>query len=201
MTVSVNTCELSRHHARIRHRAWTFVRLRQQPAITGSPAFNQLDGLFDAAGVNVLRYPAAATRTYSISRCHVLGGITGNGLSPWWGERRLSQLWLHGAEDGLRKLRANCSTGTNSKTVITVNTGSAIKYTSPTSHDGVPTHNGQPQEAAAWVAYANADARVYGTPQDIALGVDCGGQQLADRRLLGQASRVDRGRVHHLGHC
>src|SRR5262249_13104844 len=38
-----------------------------------------------------------------------------------------------------------------------------------------PTHNGQPQEAAAWVAYANADASLYGTPQDIPLGIDAEG--------------------------
>jgi hypothetical protein len=66
--------------------------------------------------------------------------------------------------------------GTNSKTVITVNTGSAIKYTSAGSAQmAVPTHNGQPQEAAAWVAYANADAALYGTPQDIPLGIDAEG--------------------------
>src|SRR5262249_58349136 len=55
-------------------------------------------------------------------------------------------------------------------------TGSAIKYTTAgSSQMAVPTHNGQPQEAAAWVAYANADASLYGTPNDIPLGIDAEG--------------------------
>src|ERR1700754_2476224 len=52
----------------------------------GSPVFNQLDGLLDAAGVNVLRYPGggyADVFHFSVSRSN--GGITGFGLSPWWG--------------------------------------------------------------------------------------------------------------------
>jgi len=53
---------------------------------TGSPVFNQLDGLLDAAGVNVLRYPGggyADVFHFSVSRSN--GGITGFGLSGWWG--------------------------------------------------------------------------------------------------------------------
>jgi len=36
--------------------------------------------------------------------------------------------------------------------------------------------SGTPQEAAAWVAYANGDAALYGTPNDVSLGVDGGGR-------------------------
>ena len=36
--------------------------------------------------------------------------------------------------------------------------------------------SGSPQEAAAWVAYCNADASLFGTANDIALGVDSGGR-------------------------
>jgi hypothetical protein len=36
--------------------------------------------------------------------------------------------------------------------------------------------SGSPQEAAAWVAYANGDAAIYGTPNDILLGVDASGR-------------------------
>jgi hypothetical protein len=58
-----------------------------------------------------------------------------------------------------------------------LNTGSALKYDDPANPSKlvVPSHGGQPQEAAAWVAYANADASIYGTANDIALGVDAEG--------------------------
>jgi len=36
--------------------------------------------------------------------------------------------------------------------------------------------SGSPEEAAAWVAYANGDASIYGTPNDITLGVDASGR-------------------------
>lgn len=47
--------------------------------------------------------------------------------------------------------------------------------------------SGSPQEAAAWVAYANADAALYGTPNDITLGVDSGGR---DWRTAGYWARL-----------
>src|SRR5262245_21849655 len=53
---------------------------------TGSSVFNQLDGLLDNAGVDVLRYPGggyADVFHFSLSRP---GGLVGNGLTPWWGE-------------------------------------------------------------------------------------------------------------------
>ena len=37
------------------------------------------------------------------------------------------------------------------------------------------TMGGQPAEAAAWVAYANADPSIYGTPSDVQLGLDAEG--------------------------
>lgn len=141
---------------------------------TGSPVFNQLDGLLDAAGVNVLRYPGggyADVFHFSVSRSS--GGITGYGLSPWWGST--ANYGYMGPKTDFGNF-VKLLDATNSKTVITVNTGSAIKYAAPGSAQmAVPTHNGQPQEAAAWVAYANADASLYGTPQDISLGVDAEG--------------------------
>jgi alpha-L-arabinofuranosidase len=141
---------------------------------TGSAAFNQLDGLLDAAGVNVLRYPGggyADVFHFSVSRSN--GGITGYGLSPWWGQP--TNYGYMGPKTDFGNF-VKLLDATNSETVITVNTGSAIKYTAPgSSQMAVPTHNGQPQEAAAWVAYANADASLYGTPNDIVLGVDAEG--------------------------
>ena len=54
---------------------------------------------------------------------------------------------------------------TGEQGMVTVNYGS--------SQQG--TMGGQPQEAAAWVAYANADPSIYGTANDIVLGVDAEG--------------------------
>src|SRR5215216_4303088 len=138
---------------------------------TGSSVHGQLNGLLDAAGVNVLRYPGggyADVFHFSVSRSN--GGITGFGLSPWWGVP--TNYGYMGPKTDFGNF-VKLLDGTNSKTVITVNTASAIKYTAAgSSQMAVPTHNGQPQEAAAWVAYANADASLYGTASDIVLGVD-----------------------------
>ena len=54
------------------------------------------------------------------------------------------------------------------------------------------TMGGQPKEAAAWVAYANANAGIYGTANDVALGLDAEGNNSANCRLLVKLSRVDR---------
>jgi hypothetical protein len=52
-----------------------------------------------------------------------------------------------------------------SEAMITVNYGSSFQN----------TMGGQPQEAAAWVAYANGDASLYGTPNDVVIGIDAEG--------------------------
>jgi hypothetical protein len=51
------------------------------------------------------------------------------------------------------------------KSMMTVNYGSSLRN----------TMGGQPQEAAAWVAYTNSDPSIYGTPDDINLGIDAEG--------------------------
>jgi hypothetical protein len=101
-----------------------------------------------------------------------LGSGNGFGLSPWWAPAATNYGYMGPNTDFgsfLKLLDA-----TSSKTVITLNTASAMKFDTATKL-GIPTHNGQPQEAAAWVAYANADAALYGTPNDIDLGVDAEG--------------------------
>lgn len=47
--------------------------------------------------------------------------------------------------------------------------------------------SGTPQEAAAWVAYANGNAALYGTPNDITLGTDSNG---TDWRTVGYWARL-----------
>jgi Glycosyl hydrolase family 30 beta sandwich domain len=142
---------------------------------TGSPTYDLLDSRLDAAGVNVLRYPGGGYADifhFSTTKSIYDGGtMTGSGTTPWWGQEGNYGYVAPKTDFGsfVKLLDA-----TNSQTVITVNTGGAMKYNSFTQL-GVPTHGGQPQEAAAWVAYANADASIYGTPQDISLGIDAEG--------------------------
>lgn len=66
---------------------------------------------------------------------------------------------------------AQTGTGRNTQAMITVNYGSSLGNLDP---EGVwrSTMGGQPQEAAAWVAYANSDSSIYGTPSDIPIGTD-----------------------------
>lgn len=152
---------------------------------TGSP-YSLLDGRLDDAGINVLRYPGggyADVFHFSHSR-PALGSGNGFGLSPWWAPAATNYGYMGPSTDFGNFVKL--LDATNSKTVITLNTGSAMKYDSATKL-GIPTHNGQPQEAAAWVAYANADAAIYGTPNDIDLGVDAEGN---DWRTAGYWARL-----------
>jgi hypothetical protein len=142
-----------------------------------SPVFSKLDGRLDDAGVNVLRYPGGGYADifhFSTSRSYYDGGLVGHGFTPWGGDEN-NYGWMSGKTDFgnfVKLLDAS-----NSKTVITLNTGGALKYDNPSNPSKlvVPSHGGQPQEAAAWVAYANGDASLYGTPSDISLGVDAEG--------------------------
>jgi hypothetical protein len=59
--------------------------------------------------------------------------------------------------------------------MITVNYGSSLGNLDATTGKWTSKKGGQPQEAAAWVAYANADPAIYGTASDVVLGVDAEG--------------------------
>jgi hypothetical protein len=82
---------------------------------------------------------------------------------------------------------AQLLTNASAQAVITVNYGSSLNGTT----------GGQPQEAAAWVAYANGDASIYGTANDITIGVDAEGNNWrtvgywAHLRTLTPASNPD----------
>ncbi len=143
----------------------------------GSPVYSQLDSALDEAGVNVLRYPGGGYADifhFSTSRSYYDGGLVGHGFTPWWGEEG-NYGWMSGKTDFGNFVKL--LDATNSKTIITLNTGGALEYDNPSNPSKlvVPSHGGQPQEAAAWVAYANAEASIYGTPSDIALGIDAEG--------------------------
>ena len=141
------------------------------PGSGGDDNFDLLPSRLDGAGIDVLRYPGggyADVFHFSLGKSSFDGGMTGHGLSPYWGVEGNYGYMGPKADFGnfIKLLDA-----TQSKTVITVNTGSAIKYNSPSAL-GIPTHAGQPKEAAAWVAYANADPAIYQTAADKVIGID-----------------------------
>jgi len=59
--------------------------------------------------------------------------------------------------------------------VISVDWGSGFLWNSNRTAMAVPSTNGSPQEAAAWVAYCNASTNIYGTTNDVTIGVDAEG--------------------------
>ena len=68
-------------------------------------------------------------------------------------------------------------TNVGAQAFVTVNYGTSMGN----------TRGGQPKEAAAWVAYANGDAALYGTTNDISLGTDEEGN---DWRTAGYWARL-----------
>ena len=131
----------------------------------------QLPSRLLESGVNTLRYSGggyADVFHWSICRASWENGITGGGLSPWWGQAGNYGYVASKTDFGnFVKLLDYMGGG---KALITVNYGSALKFVGGQSL--VPDYGGQPKEAAAWVAYANANASIYGTANDIVIGVD-----------------------------
>ncbi len=112
-----------------------------------------LPGRIAEAGVDVLRYPGGSySDIYHWSNHTATGGYSAS------------------QSDFGRFVQVMDQAGTQG--MVTVDYGS--------SHQS--TMGGQPKEAAAWVAYANADASLYGTPNDVSIGVDAEGN---DWRTVG----------------
>jgi hypothetical protein len=112
-----------------------------------------LPGRIAEAGIDVLRYPGGSySDIYHWSNHTATGGYSAN------------------QSDFGRFVQVMDQAGTQG--MVTVDYGS--------SHQS--TMGGQPKEAAAWVAYANGNASLYGTPNDITLGVDSEGN---DWRTVG----------------
>ena len=63
----------------------------------------------------------------------------------------------------------------HAQAVITINFGSGQLWNAGHTQLIAPSTNAEPPEAAAWVAYANGSASLYGTANDIALGTDSEG--------------------------
>jgi hypothetical protein len=59
--------------------------------------------------------------------------------------------------------------------VISVDWGSGFLWNASKTAMAIPSTNGSPQEAAAWVAYCNSSTNIYGTTNDVTIGVDAEG--------------------------
>jgi alpha-L-arabinofuranosidase len=165
-----------------------------------SPYYNAMthslmDDRLEEAGVTTLRYGGggyADVLHWSVARPQWESGITGGGLSPWWGEPTNFGYVGPGSDYGsFIKLVDQIEGG---QAVATVNYGSAMKLEDYVDTEGllrkrlgVPDFGGQPKEAAAMVAYANADASIYGTPNDVVIGVD---QQGNDWKTAGYWAKL-----------
>lgn len=156
-----------------------------------SPYYNAMthslmDDRLEEAGVTTLRYGGggyADVLHWSVARPQWESGITGGGLSPWWGEATNFGYVGPGSDFGnFIKLIDQIEGG---RSVATVNYGSAMKFVGGQMQ--VPDFGGQPKEAAAMVAYANADASIYGTPNDVVIGVD---QQGNDWKTAGYWAKL-----------
>lgn len=156
-----------------------------------SPYYNSLthssmDNRLEEAGVTTLRYGGggyADVLHWSIARPQWESGVTGGGLSPWWGQS--SNFGYVGPGSDFASFAGLLDQVESGQAVVTVNYGSALKLVGGQSQ--VPDFGGQPKEAAAWVAYANADPSIYGTINDIAIGVD---QQGNDWKTAGYWAKL-----------
>jgi len=114
------------------------------------------------SGVNTLRYPGggyADVFHWSVNR-----------LSPW-------QDGSYGYQGGNTDFGSFVGLLDNAhcQAIITINFGSGQLWNAGHGQLVAPSTNAEPPEAAAWVAYANGNASVYGTTNDIALGIDSQG--------------------------
>ncbi len=127
------------------------------------------------SGVKTIRYPGGGLADvfhWSVSR-PALGSLNGYGLSPWFGVA--NSFGYMGPKTDFGSFAQLLANGTF-QAVITINYGSGLKYGGAgRTNLVVPTTNAEPAEAAAWVAYANSSTNIYGTANDVTLGVDSQG--------------------------
>ena len=123
------------------------------------------------SGVNTLRYSGGGYADifhWSVSRS-ALGSGNGYGMTPWWGQTNNYGYMGPQTDFGnFVRLLSNAQC----QAVITVDFGSGQQWDATHSKLIVPGTNASPQEAAAWVAYANASPSIYGTANDVTIGLD-----------------------------
>ena len=154
-----------------------------------SPYYNNMsnalvDDRLEEAGVTTLRVGGGGyADIYHWSVTRQGNGISGSGYSPWFGQAGDFGYIGNGSDfASFVRLLDQVDSG---QAVVTVNYGSALKLSGNQSL--VPDFGGQPKEAAAWVAYANSDASIYGTANDIPIGVD---QQGNDWKTAGYWAKL-----------
>jgi len=120
-----------------------------------------LPGRLIESGVNTLRYPGggyADIYHWSVNK-----------NSPWFGNTNDFGYIAGNTDFGhFVQLLSNAQ----AQAVITINYGSGLKWNAGHTQLVSPATNGTPQEAAAWVAYANASTNLYGSTNDITIGTD-----------------------------
>jgi hypothetical protein len=119
-----------------------------------------LPGRLIQSGVNTLRYSGGGYADVYHWSVHK--------LSPWGWDGTYGYL---GPNTDFGKF-VQLLDASSCQAVITINFGSALKWNAGKTQLIAPATNGLPQEAAAWVAYANADGALYGTTNDIVIGFD-----------------------------
>jgi hypothetical protein len=125
-----------------------------------------LPGRLIESGVNTLRYPGGGyADVYHWSRP--------NPTTPWFGGSSGGYIGPNTDFGHFVQLLSNAG----AQAVITVNYGSSLGGTT----------GAQPQEAAAWVAYANGDASLYGSVDDVTIGIDAEGR---DWKTVGYWARL-----------
>jgi alpha-L-arabinofuranosidase len=128
--------------------------------------FSSLPSRLNEAGVTTLRYPGGGYSDvyhWSVGKDGPFGGsVTASNPA--------GDLGYISSGNNFPALLNTMNNMGNGQAVITVDYGSALKLSGSTPV--APDFGGQPQEAAAWVAYANADPSIYGTASDVTLGVD-----------------------------
>jgi alpha-L-arabinofuranosidase len=134
-----------------------------------------LPGDLNQGGVSMMRYPGggyADVFHWSVSR-PALGSGNGYGFAPWWGES--GNYGYMGSSTDFGSF-VKVLTNAQCQALITVDFGSGQKWSSSADTSlTIPTTNAEPPEAAAWVAYANANTNIYNTANDVTLGTDSQG--------------------------
>lgn len=123
------------------------------------------------SGINTLRYPGGGYADifhWSVSN-PTRGSGNGYGFAPWWGAT--NNYGYMGSQTDFGHF-INLLSNAQCQAVMTVDFGSGQQWDSTHSRLIVPTTNASPQEAAAWVAYANANTNIFGTTNDVAVGTD-----------------------------
>ena len=120
-----------------------------------------LPGRLIESGVNTLRYPGggyADVFHWSVNK-----------LTPWFGVS--TNYGYQGSSTDFGSF-VGLLDNSHCQAVITIDFGSGQLWDSGHTKLIIPPTNAEPEEAAAWVAYANGDASLFGTTNDLTIGTD-----------------------------